>query len=70
MTEEVKKSRRKFLTTGAAAIAGGAAAHSDHGRCVAEVFMSAARQENEAYKIKDTFKLSGWIIILPGLISL
>ncbi|MCP3954625.1 MAG: anaerobic carbon-monoxide dehydrogenase catalytic subunit [Desulfobacterales bacterium] len=38
-------------------IAGGAAAHSDHGRCVAEVFMSAARQDNEAYKIKDTFKL-------------
>ena len=28
MTEEVKKSRRKFLTTGAAAIAGGAAAAS------------------------------------------
>jgi carbon-monoxide dehydrogenase catalytic subunit len=38
-------------------IAGGAAAHSDHGRCVAEVFMSAARKETEAYKIKDTQKL-------------
>jgi anaerobic carbon-monoxide dehydrogenase catalytic subunit len=38
-------------------IAGGAAAHSDHGRCVAEVFMSAARKETDAYKIKDTVKL-------------
>jgi anaerobic carbon-monoxide dehydrogenase catalytic subunit len=38
-------------------IAGGAAAHSDHGRCVAEVFRSAARKETEAYKIKDTEKL-------------
>jgi carbon-monoxide dehydrogenase catalytic subunit len=38
-------------------IAGGAAAHSDHGRCVAEVFMSAARKETDAYKIKDTNKL-------------
>ncbi len=38
-------------------IAGGASAHSDHGRCVAEVFMSAARKESEAYKIKDTVKL-------------
>jgi carbon-monoxide dehydrogenase catalytic subunit len=38
-------------------IAGGAAAHSDHGRCVAEVFMSAARKETGAYKIKDVDKL-------------
>jgi len=38
-------------------IAGGAAAHSDHGRCVAEIFLSAARKETEAYKIKDTEKL-------------
>jgi anaerobic carbon-monoxide dehydrogenase catalytic subunit len=38
-------------------VAGGAAAHSDHGRCVAEVFMSAARKESAAYKIKDTVKL-------------
>lgn len=38
-------------------IAGGAAAHSDHGRCVAEVFLSAARKETDAYKIKDTVKL-------------
>ena len=38
-------------------IAGGASAHSDHGRCVAEVFLSAARKETDAYKIKDTQKL-------------
>ena len=38
-------------------IAGGAAAHSDHGRSVAEVFMSAARKETDAYKIKDEAKL-------------
>ncbi len=38
-------------------IAAGAAAHSDHGRCVAEVFMAAARKESDAYKIKDVNKL-------------
>ncbi len=38
-------------------VAAGAAAHSDHGRCVAEVFMAAARKETDAYKIKDTEKL-------------
>ncbi len=38
-------------------IAGGASAHSDHGRCVAEVFLSAARKETDAYQIKDTQKL-------------
>ncbi|MBW1915748.1 MAG: anaerobic carbon-monoxide dehydrogenase catalytic subunit [Deltaproteobacteria bacterium] len=38
-------------------VAAGAAAHSDHGRCVAEVFLSAARKETEAYKIKDEIKL-------------
>ena len=38
-------------------IAGGAAAHSDHGRGVAEVFLSVARKESHDYKIKDTFKL-------------
>ncbi len=38
-------------------IAGGASAHSDHGRSVAEVFMSAARKETEAYRIKDIPKL-------------
>ena len=38
-------------------IAGGAAAHSDHGRSVAEVFLSAARKNTDDYKIKDTVKL-------------
>jgi len=38
-------------------IAGGAAAHSDHGRCVAEVFVSAANKETDVYKIKDHDKL-------------
>ncbi|MDY6972644.1 MAG: anaerobic carbon-monoxide dehydrogenase catalytic subunit [Thermodesulfobacteriota bacterium] len=38
-------------------IAGGAAAHSDHGRSVAEVFLSAARKDTDAYSIKDTVKL-------------
>jgi carbon-monoxide dehydrogenase catalytic subunit len=38
-------------------IAGGASAHSDHGRSVAEVFLSVARKETEDYKIKDPDKL-------------
>jgi carbon-monoxide dehydrogenase catalytic subunit len=38
-------------------IAGGASAHSDHGRGVAEVFLSASRKESHDYKIKDTIKL-------------
>jgi anaerobic carbon-monoxide dehydrogenase catalytic subunit len=38
-------------------IAGGAAAHSDHGRCVADVFLSAALKETDAYRIKDVQKL-------------
>jgi carbon-monoxide dehydrogenase catalytic subunit len=38
-------------------IAGGASAHSDHGRGVAEVFLSVARKETDAYKIKDPNKL-------------
>lgn len=38
-------------------IAGGAAAHSDHGRTVAEVFRSVARKETQDYKIKDFEKL-------------
>ena len=45
-------------------IAGGASAHSDHGRSVAEVFMSAAKKETDAYQIKDTQKL---ISIAPHL---
>ncbi|MGB5158524.1 anaerobic carbon-monoxide dehydrogenase catalytic subunit [Desulfobacterium sp. N47] len=38
-------------------VAGGASAHSDHGRCVAEVFMAVARKESNDYKIKDPQKL-------------
>ena len=38
-------------------IAGGAAAHSDHGRGVAEVFLAVARKETDAYKVKDEEKL-------------
>ncbi|MDA8139061.1 MAG: anaerobic carbon-monoxide dehydrogenase catalytic subunit [Desulfobacteraceae bacterium] len=38
-------------------VAAGAAAHSDHGRTVAEVFLSVARKETHDYKIKDVDKL-------------
>jgi carbon-monoxide dehydrogenase catalytic subunit len=38
-------------------IAGGAAAHSDHGRGVAEVFLTAARKESADYRIKDFNKV-------------
>jgi len=38
-------------------IAGGAAAHSDHGRAVAEVFYQAANKLTNDYKIKDPIKL-------------
>jgi carbon-monoxide dehydrogenase catalytic subunit len=38
-------------------IAAGAAAHSDHGRGVAEVFLAAARKETHDYTIKDEIKL-------------
>lgn len=38
-------------------IAAGAAAHSDHGRSVAEVFRAVARKETHDYKIKDPVKL-------------
>jgi len=38
-------------------VAAGAAAHSDHGRSVAEVFMSVANKETGDYKIKDVHKL-------------
>ena len=38
-------------------VAAGAAAHSDHGRSVAEVFLSVARKETDDYKIKDPEKL-------------
>ena len=38
-------------------VAAGAAAHSDHGRGVAETFLAAARRETADYGIKDTVKL-------------
>ncbi|MDP2646821.1 MAG: anaerobic carbon-monoxide dehydrogenase catalytic subunit [Desulfobacterales bacterium] len=38
-------------------VAAGTAAHSDHGRSVAEVFLSVARKETQDYKIKDVAKL-------------
>ncbi|MCJ7595417.1 MAG: anaerobic carbon-monoxide dehydrogenase catalytic subunit [Desulfobacterales bacterium] len=38
-------------------VASGAAAHSDHGRGVAETFLAAARKETHDYRIKDTKKL-------------
>jgi carbon-monoxide dehydrogenase catalytic subunit len=38
-------------------VASGAAAHSDHGRGVAETFLAAARKETEDYRIQDTKKL-------------
>jgi carbon-monoxide dehydrogenase catalytic subunit len=45
-------------------VAAGAAAHSDHGRAVAEVFLSAARKETNDYQIKDVAKL---LAIAPHL---
>jgi carbon-monoxide dehydrogenase catalytic subunit len=38
-------------------VAAGCAAHSDHGRSVAEVFLAVARKETGDYKIKDPDKL-------------
>jgi carbon-monoxide dehydrogenase catalytic subunit len=38
-------------------VAAGSAAHSDHGRGVAEVFLAAARRETEDYTIRDKEKL-------------
>ncbi|OIN97840.1 carbon-monoxide dehydrogenase catalytic subunit [Candidatus Desantisbacteria bacterium CG_4_10_14_0_8_um_filter_48_22] len=38
-------------------IAGGAAAHSDHGRAVAELFIAAAQGKAPGYEIKDEQKL-------------
>ena len=45
-------------------IAGGASAHSDHGRNVALAFLSAARKETDEYKIKEPAKL---LAIAPHL---
>lgn len=39
------------------AVAGGAAAHSDHGRAVAELLISTAKGESQGYEIKDEGKL-------------
>lgn len=44
---------RNFLR----AVAAGVAAHSDHGRTVAQVFLAAAEGEAPDYQIKDTTKL-------------
>ncbi|RKY06518.1 MAG: carbon-monoxide dehydrogenase catalytic subunit, partial [Planctomycetota bacterium] len=44
---------RNFLRS----VACGVAAHSDHGRTVAEVFIAAAKGEAKDYKLKDTAKL-------------
>jgi len=44
---------RNFLR----AIAAGVSAHSDHGRTVAEVFLSTAKGEAGDYQLKDTTKL-------------
>jgi anaerobic carbon-monoxide dehydrogenase catalytic subunit len=38
-------------------IAGGTAAHSDHGRSVAETFLAAAKKQTKDYTIKDPAKL-------------
>lgn len=44
---------RNFLR----AVTAGVSAHSDHGRIVAEVFLSTARGKTKDYKLKDTTKL-------------
>ncbi len=65
-TPEEKKKRRGICGATAETIAarnfirmiaGGAAAHSDHGRGVAELFLAAARGEAPGYEIKDEQKL-------------
>jgi len=65
-TPEEKKKRRGICGATAETIAarnfirmiaGGAAAHSDHGRGVAELFLAVARGEAPGYKIRDEQKL-------------
>ena len=65
-TEEEKKKRRGICGATAETIAarnfirmvaGGAAAHSDHGRGVAELFIAVAKGEAPGYKIRDEQKL-------------
>jgi len=65
-TEEEKQKRRGVCGATAETIAarnfirmiaGGAAAHSDHGRGVAELFLAVAKGEASGYEIKDEQKL-------------
>ncbi len=65
-TAEEKKKRRGICGATAETIAarnftrmiaGGAAAHSDHGRGVAELFLAVAKGEASGYQIKDEQKL-------------
>ena len=65
-TPEEKKKRRGICGATAETIAarnfvrmiaGGSAAHSDHGRGVAELFIAAAKGEAPGYKIRDEQKL-------------
>jgi carbon-monoxide dehydrogenase catalytic subunit len=65
-TPEEKKKRRGICGATAETIAarnfirmisGGAAAHSDHGRAVAELFIAVAKGEAPGYEIKDEQKL-------------
>ena len=65
-TPEEKKKRRGICGATAETIAarnfirmvaGGAAAHSDHGRGVAELFLAVAKGEGSGYEIKDEQKL-------------
>jgi len=65
-TPEEKKKRRGICGATAETIAarnfirmiaGGAAAHSDHGRGVAELFLAAAKGEAPGYEIRDEQKL-------------
>jgi len=65
-TAEEKKKRRGICGATAETIAarnfirmiaGGAAAHSDHGRGVAELFLAAAKGEAPGYEIRDEQKL-------------
>ena len=65
-TPEEKKKRRGICGATAETIAarnfvrmiaGGAAAHSDHGRGVAELFLAVAKGEASGYEIKDEQKL-------------
>ena len=45
-------------------IAGGAAAHSDHGRSVAKTLLSAAKNPQSGYAVKDVGKLNSVALAL------